>query len=82
MINRMQLNLLFYLLMANSIWSRTARFVMHAMLLYLTYVYYVKVIKQLVMFYGLFTDEGNNPVENQDIYNVEGDNRLSPDLQP
>jgi hypothetical protein len=51
------------------------------MLLYLTYVYYVKVIKQLVMFYGLFTDEGNNPVENQDIYNVEGDNRYTETIE-
>ena len=31
------------------------------------------------MFYGKFADKGNNPVN---IYNVEGNNRLSPGLQP
>ena len=31
------------------------------------------------MFYGKFADEGDNPVNN--IYDVEGDNRLSPGLQ-
>jgi hypothetical protein len=30
------------------------------------------------MFYGKFADEGNNP----NIYNVEGDNKLSAGLQP
>ena len=34
------------------------------------------------MFYGQFSDEGNNPVDIPDIYNVEGDNRLSTSLQP
>jgi hypothetical protein len=29
-----------------------------------------------------FDDEGNNAVDNPNIYNVEGDNRLSPSLQP
>ena len=34
------------------------------------------------MFYRKFDDEGNNPVDNPNIYNVEGDYRLSPSLQP
>ena len=35
------------------------------------------------MFCGRFADEGDNPVNNSNIYNVEGDNRLlSPGLQP
>lgn len=34
------------------------------------------------MFYGKFTDEGDNTVNNPKIYDVEGNNRLSPDLQP
>jgi hypothetical protein len=34
------------------------------------------------MLYGKFYDEGNNPVNNPIIYNVEGDNKLSPGLQP
>ena len=34
------------------------------------------------MFFGKFVDEGDNPVNNQSIYNVEGDNRLSPGQQP
>ena len=33
------------------------------------------------MFYGIFDDERNNPVDNPNIYNVEGDNRLLPGLQ-
>ena len=33
------------------------------------------------MFYGKFPDEGNNLVDNPNIYNVEGDNKLSPGLQ-
>ena len=34
------------------------------------------------MLYRKFYDEGNNPVNNPIIYNVEGDNKLSPGLQP
>jgi len=34
------------------------------------------------MFYGKFADEGDNPVNNPSIYNVEEDNRLLPSLQP
>jgi hypothetical protein len=34
------------------------------------------------MFYGIFPDEENNPVDNLKICNVEGDNRLPPGLQP
>jgi hypothetical protein len=34
------------------------------------------------MFYGKYPDKGNNPVDNPSIYNFEGDNRLSPSLQP
>jgi len=34
------------------------------------------------MFYRKFADEGDHPVDNPNIYNVEGDNRLSPGLQP
>ncbi len=33
------------------------------------------------MFNGKFADDENNPVNNTNIYNVEGDNRLSPGLQ-
>ena len=34
------------------------------------------------MFFGRFTDEGNNTVNNLNIYNVEEDNRMSLGLQP
>ena len=34
------------------------------------------------MFYGKFADEGINPMDNLNIYNVEGDNMLLPGLQP
>ena len=34
------------------------------------------------MFYGKFADELNNLVDNPNIYNVEGDNKLSAGLQP
>jgi len=34
------------------------------------------------MFYGKFADEGNHLVDNPNIYNVEGDNMLSPGLPP
>ena len=34
------------------------------------------------MFYGKFADEGDNPVNNPNISNIEGDNKLSPSLQP
>jgi len=34
------------------------------------------------MFYGKFAVEGDNPLNNGNIYNVEGDNKLSPGLQP
>jgi len=34
------------------------------------------------MFFGNFADEVDNPVNNLNIYNVEGDNRLSPGVQP
>ena len=37
--------------------------------------------KAIWMFYEKFADEGNNPMENPNIYNVEGDTRLSPGLQ-
>ena len=33
------------------------------------------------MFYGKFDDQGNNPVDNSNVYNVGGDNILSPGLQ-
>lgn len=69
--------------MANNIWSRTGSF-RDACICYVIIPYICllcKSNKTIGMFYGLFTDEGNNPVENQDVYNVEGDNRLSPDLQ-
>ena len=33
------------------------------------------------MFFEQFPDQGDNPVNNPNIYNVEGDNRLSPGLQ-
>jgi hypothetical protein len=38
--------------------------------------------KTIWMFYRKCDDEGNNPVDNPNIYNVEGDYRLSPSLQP
>jgi hypothetical protein len=28
------------------------------------------------MFYGKFSDEGDNPVNNPNIYNIKGDNRF------
>ena len=34
------------------------------------------------MFFGNFADEVDNPVNNLNIYNVEGDTRLSPGVQP
>jgi hypothetical protein len=34
------------------------------------------------MFYRKFADEGENPVNNPNIYNVEGDHRLLANLQP
>jgi hypothetical protein len=33
------------------------------------------------MFFGKNADEGDNPMKNPDIYNVEGNNRLSPGRQ-
>ena len=33
-------------------------------------------------FFWKFDDEWDNPVNNQNIYSVEGNNRLSPGLQP
>jgi hypothetical protein len=38
--------------------------------------------KIIWMFYGKFADEGINAMDNLNIYNVEGDNMLSPGLQP
>ena len=32
--------------------------------------------KTIWMFYGKFSDEGDNPVNNPNIYNIEGDNRF------
>jgi hypothetical protein len=37
--------------------------------------------KTIWMFYGKFADEEDNRVNNPSIYNVDGDNRLSPGLQ-
>ena len=37
--------------------------------------------KKILMFHGKFADEGDKPVNNPNIYNVEGDNMLPPDLQ-
>jgi hypothetical protein len=37
--------------------------------------------KTIWMFYGKFANEGDNRVNNPNIYNVEEDNRLSPGLQ-
>ena len=51
-------------------------------LLYLTHVLLYKSNKTIGMFYGIFPDEENNPVDNLKICNVEGDNRLPPGLQP
>ena len=33
------------------------------------------------MFFGKIAAEGDNPLNNPDIYNVEGDNRLLPGRQ-
>jgi hypothetical protein len=33
------------------------------------------------MFFRKIADEGDNPLNKPDIYNVEGDNRLSPGRQ-
>jgi hypothetical protein len=35
------------------------------------------IIIHYILFYGNFVDEGNNLVDNPNIYNVQGDNRLS-----
>jgi hypothetical protein len=34
------------------------------------------------IFHGKCVDEGDNPVDNPNIYNIKGDNRLSLGLQP
>jgi len=44
--------------------------------------YYIKSNKTIWMFYGKFAVEGDNPLNNANIYNVEGDNMLPPGLQP
>lgn len=38
------------------------------------FVYYIKAIRQFRCFFGKFADEGDNPVNNPNILNVEGDN--------
>jgi hypothetical protein len=48
---------------------------MHMFLLY-------KSDKTIWMFFRKFAYERDNPVNNQNIYNVEGGNRLSPSQQP
>ena len=40
-----------------------------------TMIYFIKVT--ISMFYGKFADKLDNQVNNQNIYNVEGDRRLS-----
>jgi hypothetical protein len=52
-------------------------FHMQRALLYLT-CFFFKVLKQFRCFFGKIADEGENPLNNPDIYNVEEDNRLSP----
>ena len=47
---------------------------------YIIYLIY-KSNKTILMFYGTFNDEGDNPMNNPSIYNVERNNRLSPGLQ-
>ena len=45
--------------------------------------YIIFYYKKIWMFYKKFADKGDNSVNNLSIYNVEGDNRLSPVcLQP
>ena len=45
--------------------------------LYLTYFFYqYKSNKTIRMFYGKFGDEEDNLVDNSNIFNLEGDNRL------
>jgi hypothetical protein len=64
MINRLQFNLLFYLLMANNIWSRTGSF-RDACYVIIPYICLLcKSNKTFGMFYPTIYDEGNNPVEN------------------
>ena len=50
---------------------------MQRALLYLT-CFFFKVLKQFICFFGKIADEGENPLNNPDIYNVEEDNRLLP----
>ena len=50
---------------------------MKVILPYITF-YYINVTRQYVGFAEIFADEGDNPVNKQKIYNVEGDNRLLP----
>ena len=38
--------------------------------------------KKIWAFYRKFDDERDNPVDNPNMYNIEGDNRLLPGLQP
>ena len=44
-------------------------------LLHLTYYFTIKKNKKTIqMFFGNFSNEGDNPVSNPNIFNVEGDN--------
>ena len=51
------------------------------LLLCLTYFCYIKVIRQFGCFTENISDEGNNTIDNPNIYDVDGDNRLSHCLQ-
>jgi hypothetical protein len=50
---------------------------------YTLYIFLLYKSRKIIwMFYGKFADEGINAMDNLNIYNVEGDNMLSPGLQP
>jgi len=52
---------------------------LYIIILYIFVLLY-KSNKIIQMFFGKFADEGDNLVDNPNIYNVEGDNRLSSGL--
>ena len=67
----------------NTLWC------IHSLILYINNYYYnlhnfllFKSNKTIWMFYWKFADKGDNPMNNPNIFNVEGNNRLLPGRQP
>jgi len=72
----LQETLLYYAIRSGiALWRKKRYYTLHIFLLY-------KSKKIIQMFFGKFADEGDNTVNEQSIYYVEGDNRLSSSLQP